>query len=50
MGRKGTMKETLGRKNVEGLVSIYWKDKRNGAEGKIKDNHSFFQFSQQTFK
>lgn len=44
--RKGTRKETSGRKTSEGLVSVYWRDERNEAEGQIKDN----QFIQQTFK
>ena len=39
--------ETSGRKNSEGLVSMYWRDQRNEAEGQIKDNH---QFIEQTFK
>lgn len=50
MGRKGTRKETAGRKNPEGLVSVYRRDKRNEAEGKIKGNRPFLQFTQQTFK
>lgn len=36
--------ERLGRKNPEGLVSVYWRNKSKET-GEMKDGHSFHSFS-----